>query len=258
MKTTYVLLLLCGLFLRFTALAVPTVLELNKDTFDVELGKEKLMMVEFYAPWCGHCKKLAPEYEKAVQDLGGLVKLAKVDCTVNEDICNRFGVRGYPTIKIFHDQVPSEYTGDRTAEAIVRKMRREALPPITFVIEPQQIDDLLKDERVVVVGFFQDPDQEAYKVFEKVAQGLRSKFLFAAMFDRTVMATTYQVTQVPYILLLKTFDERQNVFEGAFTPEDIESFVQTNSIPLMDDITPENFAKYQQSPLPLAYLFIET
>ncbi len=70
-------------------------------------NEKKILFVNFYAPWCGHCKALAPEYEKFAQQIKNDDKLKdkfmviKVDCTIETHICNTYEVKGYPTIKIF-------------------------------------------------------------------------------------------------------------------------------------------------------------
>ncbi|CAF1577536.1 unnamed protein product, partial [Didymodactylos carnosus] len=95
------------------------VLVLTNDTFDEALEKHKHILVEFYAPWCGHCKQLAPAYAAAatqLKDSDSDIKLAKVDATVEQDLGQKYGIKGYPTIKFFSDSNVIEYNGGRTAD----------------------------------------------------------------------------------------------------------------------------------------------
>ncbi|KYQ91147.1 disulfide-like protein [Tieghemostelium lacteum] len=77
------------------------VIVLTDKTFNSEMNG--LIMVEFYAPWCGHCKKLAPIYEELATKLKTEhpnVKIAKVDCDVEKASCKRFDITSFPTLKL--------------------------------------------------------------------------------------------------------------------------------------------------------------
>jgi len=100
------------------------VLDLTTETFDEAIKSNPAILVEFFAPWCGHCKSLAPKYEVAATQLKGVASIAKVDCTAQEAVCSRFGVRGYPTIKLFRNGNPQEYSAARETEAIVSFMKK--------------------------------------------------------------------------------------------------------------------------------------
>jgi len=98
------------------------VVELTQQNFNSKvIGGDELWLVEFYAPWCGHCKSLVPEWKKAATALKGVVKVGAVDSTVHANLAGQYGIRGYPTIKIFgsNKNNPEDYQGGRTAQAII-------------------------------------------------------------------------------------------------------------------------------------------
>jgi len=109
---------------------------LDSSNFDAIVGDSNLnVLVEFYAPWCGHCKTLAPKYE----ELGGIfssekeVVIAKIDCDAegNNVFASKYGVSGFPTLKWFpkgrkNDKEEEGYNGERTVEGLLNFVNERA------------------------------------------------------------------------------------------------------------------------------------
>jgi protein disulfide-isomerase A4 len=91
------------------------VLVLTADNFTEHVSTAELVLVEFYAPWCGHCKRLAPDYANAAKELNlkHAIPVAKVDATEETSLAKQFGVDGYPTLFIFRRGKEYEYGGPR-------------------------------------------------------------------------------------------------------------------------------------------------
>lgn len=116
-------------------------IELNSRNFDDSVLKSNdIWIVEFFAPWCGHCKKLAPEWKKAAKNLKGKVKLGHVDCDVEKSLMSRFDVQGFPTILVFgaDKDSPIPYQGARTASAI----ESFALEQLETNVSPPEVVEL--------------------------------------------------------------------------------------------------------------------
>jgi len=96
-------------------------------------GDHFLMM---YAPWCGHCQRLKPAWEKLSKNPGVKgVKIGKVDCTAEDNICKQYSVSGYPTLLYFRNgEKIDKYDGDKSLDALkqyLKKMELQAKPSQT-------------------------------------------------------------------------------------------------------------------------------
>lgn len=103
---TFVVAVLCALlaFAHAHDFLGPHTLELTASNYEEQTSSGKVFLIAYFAPWCGHCKRLGPTWK----DLGAKlasnsnVRIAFVDCTVHRDVCQKNDVKGYPTIKAVH------------------------------------------------------------------------------------------------------------------------------------------------------------
>ncbi|XP_046462234.1 protein disulfide-isomerase A6 homolog [Daphnia pulex] len=105
------------------------VIELTPSNFNkLVINSDEVWVVEFYAPWCGHCKSLVPEYTKAASALKGVVKVGSVNADEHKSLGGQYGVRGFPTIKIFgsNKNKPDDFNGQRAAQSIVEAALKAA------------------------------------------------------------------------------------------------------------------------------------
>ncbi|KFY28094.1 hypothetical protein V493_03100 [Pseudogymnoascus sp. VKM F-4281 (FW-2241)] len=111
--------------LAAVAVAKSAVLDLVPDNFDKIALSGKPALVEFFAPWCGHCKTLAPVYEELAQAFefaSDKVSVAKVDADAEKSLGKRFGIQGFPTLKWFDGKSkdPQDYSGGRDLESLTK------------------------------------------------------------------------------------------------------------------------------------------
>ncbi|CAE7561123.1 unnamed protein product [Symbiodinium microadriaticum] len=82
----------------------------------VKRGDDRPWVVKFYAPWCGHCKMIAPTWESLAKKVQGQVNVGKVDCTESQYLSNMFDVRGFPTLKLISKGRVYGFSGRRSLE----------------------------------------------------------------------------------------------------------------------------------------------
>eukprot|EP01029_Cantina_marsupialis_P013200 TRINITY_DN291_c0_g1_i1.p1 TRINITY_DN291_c0_g1~~TRINITY_DN291_c0_g1_i1.p1 ORF type:complete len:494 (-),score=146.28 TRINITY_DN291_c0_g1_i1:158-1618(-) len=213
------------------------VLVLTEKNFDDAIKEFSPLLVEFYAPWCGHCKKLAPEYAKAASALKeeGL-KIAKVDATENRDLSERFGVRGFPTLKFFKGEEPVEYNGGRTKDEIVSWIMKRTGPVSKEMTTVAETEKFIADNEVVAMFFGEEGEE--YTAFTNVAMALET-VAFAHTSDVEVMKK-YGIT-APKVVMFRQFDEPRVDFEGKYA--ELKEFVELESVALVMEFTQENTAR---------------
>ena len=107
------------------------VVVLGSSNFTAFLAKQRSgVLVAFYAPWCGHCQKLAPEWAAVAKALKGQVAVAKVDATAHSDVGEEFHVNSYPTLLFFLDGMHSTYLGNRSKYVALLWLTSEMLSEI--------------------------------------------------------------------------------------------------------------------------------
>jgi protein disulfide isomerase len=223
-------------------------------TFNDVVKSHDFVLVEFYAPWCGHCKKLTPEWEAAATQLKGQAVLVALDATVEKDVAAKYEIKGFPTIKVFRDgELSGDYEGGRTADLIVKYVKSQSGPAVTTIKSAEQFETLKKDNKVLVVGFFNKESGSDYEAFQTVAKQLRAIHTFAAATDPALHDGA-----APSVVVYKHFDEKREVFAGDTTDAAaIRKFVNDAGIKLVDEIGPDNYKQYVDRGVPMVWLFVK-
>lgn len=150
-----------------SAFSASNVVDLTVANWDEYVNGDKSVFVEFFAPWCGHCKALAPEFEIVGDAFSkeDRVVIGKVDATIEKELGTRFGVTGYPTLKFFKKDKatePEAYSGGRTADDIVSFINRESgargfvkkAPSTVVTLDNSNFDSVVNGDSDVLVEFY--------------------------------------------------------------------------------------------------------
>jgi len=150
-----------------------TVQTLTLQNFDTALHEDPangLWFLKFYAPWCGHCKKMAPMLEKVALYITGKMAIGKIDCTSEKQLCERFNVKGYPTLKFFRDGDFYDYPGERDADSIIDFAEKMSLGAVSLQNSHKDIYELFEvkgsEDKVAFVAFDHNSAQDIEHVDE--------------------------------------------------------------------------------------------
>ncbi|NXG02085.1 PDIA2 isomerase, partial [Sakesphorus luctuosus] len=222
------------------------VLVLHEHNFARALREHQLLLVEFYAPWCGHCQQLAPKYVQAAAELrneSSPARLGKVDATAQTALANEFGITSYPTLKLFRDgnrTHPIAYTGRMDTQGIVRWMQRRAGPSATLLKDTDTAAAFANSQDLVVIGFFKDLGGKAAQAFYEVAAEMVDMPFGVA--EAAELFQAYKLS-TDTVCLFKKFDERQTDFpvdpEQGLDTAELTRLLRVHSLKLVMEFTNE-------------------
>ena len=241
-----------ALLVAFAALAAgeeweyeDNVAVLDETNFDAFIASQEYTIIEFYAPWCGHCKSLAPEWAAAAgktRRLNPSTILAKVDADAHKKLSDRYEIGGYPTIKIFKNGEPQDYTGPRESKGIVGFVKKAMgitgsgnLEKLKTADEAQKLT-----AGYALIGLFREPVKASamFGVFAEVASELPSytdkplKAAYGANYGTDPVATSLGIKTVPAILLYRPGGEPVSMpiprKRDEFTEDALVAWIQKN------------------------------
>jgi len=134
------------------------VIELTDADFKTTVAQSDVILVEFYASWCGHCKHFAPEYERAAGLLKGRVPVARIDGAENPAASEAEGIEGFPTVKLFVHGRSIPYNGPRTAEDLVRFVEKGMEPAVANLRDADAVAKFINDHPINIFACFGDPE----------------------------------------------------------------------------------------------------
>lgn len=203
------------------------IVTINSDNWQQVLyGNDQPLVVEFYAPWCGHCKALAPEFAKAATNLKGMVIFGAVNCDedANRPLCGQFQVQGFPTIKVFphgrerkQKNGPKDFQGQRTAAALERAAADSLLSvKVPAVKESGDLESFLKDEAPLVRVLLFSSKKKAPTLLRALASAF-DMVSFGMVTEGSAVAEQLKVDTFPSILGYVQGSSEGVVYQGQKT-----------------------------------------
>ena len=169
------------------SVAMSSALELTPDNWDEKTGG-KTVFVKFFAPWCGHCKKMKPAWDSLMKEYESseTILVADVDCiNAGKDLCQKNGVKGFPSVKFGNAVDLEDYKGARDLEALqefVSSLGPQCNPSTYEHCSEEQTLEIKilrktnKDELQKMVSVYDTEKESIQKTFKENVANLQSAY----------------------------------------------------------------------------------
>jgi protein disulfide isomerase len=213
------------------------VLKMTSDNFEDVVSNTPYVLVKFFAPWCGHCKAMAPDYEAAAATLKkeeySNVVLGEVDATVEAALAGKYDVQGYPTLYWFVNGNKREYQGPRSADGIVEWIKSN-MGPTLKTMEAADAKAAVEARKPGEAIIMFEGDAKVEEVAGKIA-------------DEAVAAATYvYVKGSTSKLVLHRGTEETATYDGAYEHDALSTWIAKERNPMFGQITEDNFEIYME------------
>ncbi|CAL9244391.1 unnamed protein product [Arabidopsis halleri] len=236
------------------------VVVIKERNFTDVIENNQYVLVEFYAPWCGHCQSLALEYAAAATELkdDGVV-LAKIDATEENELAQEYSVQGFPTIIFFVDGEHKPYTGGRTKETIVTWVKKKIGPGVYNLTTLDDAEKVLTSGNKVVLGYLNSlvgVEHDQLAATSKVEDDVN--FYQTVNPDVAKMFHIDPESKRPALVLVKREEEKISHYDGEFVKSALVSFVSANKLALVSVFTRETAPEIFESAIKKQLLLFAT
>lgn len=172
----------------------------------LEQRKQGFWLVEFYAPWCGHCQRLEPIYNQVYMQLRHTdIIVAKVDCTKHSSVANAFNVKGFPTIKFIKGEDAYIHRGDRTKEDIIKFALRAKEPAIRRIASENKFLEIQKQHQNEVFFLYMGPEIKEVELFQKFEMTARRQLIQSYFYsgEGRILPLHVKLARMPSIMAFK-------------------------------------------------------
>ncbi|KAF8815825.1 protein disulfide isomerase [Phlegmacium glaucopus] len=210
--------------------------------------------VKFFAPWCGHCKKLAPVWKLLARHMQNRLTIAEVNCDDHSSFCKSQNIEGYPTLFYFDNNgVKSEYTGGRRIPQLMAFAEKAASAGVLTLDKPEELETIAAKEDVVYL-LLHTPENSGILKFvgEASAPLLGSPSIYASSSPELRSQYSIPTTSHWSISVLKDHDTAlpSATFYGSpeVTQDKLRAWLLTHRLPTTLELTQDTFQSVMNAP----------